>query len=177
MVLGERFVHDTVHLQLLLVHANADNHWGDAAAGARLRVSLRHHRLPLGCPDLCHDCRKYWLDDHQHERVKSWLSEQNGRHQTVHELPQGRQGPRAKGDQVVWLSLVKQAVNGRTVCPRDAARQVKGKSKYFMNDGKDNHVLFTSGWDCNSCSLGDPKEGENIPRLRKGPSRWPSSKA
>ena len=69
MVLGERFVHDTVHLQLLLVHANINDHWGDAAARAGLRVSLRHDRLPPGCPDLCHHRRKHRLDDHQHERV------------------------------------------------------------------------------------------------------------
>ena len=89
ITLGERFIHDAVHLQFLLVHPHPHHHRRDPAARERSRVLLRHNRLPRRRAHLCHHRRQHRVHDHQHECFESGVQKQDGRDQAVHELPQG----------------------------------------------------------------------------------------
>ena len=67
---------------------------------------------------------------------------QNGRHQAVHGVPQGREGPGEPSDQVVRLPLEQQAVHGRGVGPRNVAGQVEGRNCHTRSPGNLNFEDF-----------------------------------
>ena len=70
---------------------------------------------------------------HEKNETSQSAQEPYGRHQAVHDVQEGGQGPRAQGHQVVRLPVDQQAEHGRAVGPGDAPGQVEGGSKNQKN--------------------------------------------